>query len=50
MLKFAELRNRGKSAMDKKTYEKPAIEKHGTLKEITLTSFQPPTTDAGGTG
>ncbi len=28
--------------MKKKTYEKPRVEKHGTLKEITLTSFQPP--------
>ncbi len=27
---------------ERKTYEKPEIVRHGNLKEITLTSFQPP--------
>ncbi len=25
--------------MDRKSYEKPSVTKHGSLKEITLTSF-----------
>ena len=34
--------------MDKKTYEKPSVEKHGSLKDITLTSFTPPEDTSGG--
>lgn len=27
---------------ERKQYEKPEVERHGNLREITLTSFQPP--------